>query len=167
MAPPLRDRTHVDALWRGLENGSVDTLGSDHAPHTLEEKLAGSVWDVKAGIPGLEVTLPLMLTMVRKNRLTLNQVVSLLAEKPAEIYGLTNRGVLEADKNADLTIVDYNRPFKIDAAKFKSKAKFSPYNGWDVYGKVAKTIVNGQVVFEDDEVIAKGGAGRIVQGGTK
>jgi dihydroorotase (multifunctional complex type) len=167
IAPPLRDRTHVDALWRGLDDGSVDTLGSDHAPHTLEEKLASNVWDVKAGIPGLEVTLPLMLTMVRKNRLTLNQVVSFLAEKPAQIYGLTDCGILEIGKNADLTIVDYNRQYKIDAAKFKSRAKFSPYNGWDVYGKVAKTIVNGQLVFEDGEVIAKGGSGTILQGGTK
>ncbi len=165
MAPPLRDRPNVDALWRGLDDGSVDTLGSDHAPHTLEEKLAGNVWDVKAGIPGLEVTLPLMLTMVRKNKLSLNQVVSFLAEKPAQIYGLTDRGHLEEGKNADLTIVDYS-PFQIDASKFKSKAKFSPYNSWEVWGKPAKTIVNGEVVYEDGEVIAKGGVGSIVHGGT-
>jgi len=165
MAPPLRDRIQVDALWKGLDDGSVDTLGSDHAPHTLEEKMASSVWEVKAGIPGLEVTLPLMLTMVRKNRLTLNQVVAFLSEKPAEIYGLTDRGYLEAGKNADLTIIDYSL-FKIDASKFKTKAKFSPYNGWEVYGKPAKTIVNGQVVYEDGEIIAKGGVGSIVRGGT-
>jgi dihydroorotase (multifunctional complex type) len=166
MAPPLRDRTQVDALWKGLDDGSVDTLGSDHAPHTLEEKLASSVWEVKAGIPGLEVTLPLMLTMVRKNRLTLTQVIAFLSEKPVEIYGLKDRGKLEAGKNADLTIVDYS-PFKIDASKFKSKAKFSPYNGWEVYGKPAKTIVNGQVVYEDGEIIAKGGVGTVVQGGSE
>ena len=167
MAPPLRDRLQVEALWRGLEDGAVDTLGSDHAPHTLEEKMASSVWDVKAGIPGLEVTLPLILTMVRKRRLTLNQVVSLLAEKPAEIYGLTDRGRLEAGKAADLTIIDYNCQFKIEAAKFKTKAKFSPYNGWEVNGKVAKTIVNGTVVYEDGEIIAKGSVGGIVRGGTR
>ena len=165
MAPPLRDRLQVNALWKGLDDGSVDTLGSDHAPHTLEEKMASSVWEVKAGSPGLEVTLPLMLTMVRKNKLTLNQVVAFLSEKPAEIYGLTDRGYLEAGKNADLTIVDYS-PFKIDATKFKTKAKFSPYNGWEVWGKPAKTIVNGQVVYEDGEIIAKGGVGSIVRGGT-
>ena len=165
MAPPLRDRLQVNALWKGLDDGSVDTLGSDHAPHTLEEKMASSVWEVKAGIPGLEVTLPLMLTMVRKNKLTLNQVVAFLSEKPAEIYGLTDRGCLEAGKNADLTIVDYS-PFKIDPTKFKTKAKFSPYNGWEVWGKPAKTIVNGQIVYEDGEIIAKGGVGSIVRGGT-
>ncbi len=165
MAPPLRDRPNVDALLRGLDDGSVDTIGSDHAPHTLEEKMAGSVWDVKAGIPGLEVTLPLMLTMVRKNKLSLNQVVSFISEKPAEIYGLTDRGYIEEGKNADLTIVDYSR-FKIDASKFKSKAKFSPYNDWEVWGKPVKTVVNGQVVFDEGEIIAKGGVGSIVRGGT-
>ena len=165
IAPPLRDRGQVDALWKGVEDGSVDTLGSDHAPHTLEEKLASSIWEVKAGIPGLEVTLPLMLTMVRKNKLTINQFVTLLAEKPAELYGLVERGKIQAGKNADLTIVDYNRQFKIDAAKFESKAKFSPYNGWEVNGKVTKTIVNGIVVYEDGEVVAKGGIGAILRGG--
>jgi dihydroorotase (multifunctional complex type) len=165
IAPPLRDRTHVDALWKGIEDGSVDTIGSDHAPHALEEKSAASIWDVKVGAPGLETTLPLMLTMVRKGKLTINQVVSLLAEKPAEIFGLSDRAHLEAGKNADLTLVDFNRQFKIDASKFKSKAKFSPYNGWDLYGKVAKTIVNGEVVYEDDQIVAKGGVGSIVGGG--
>jgi dihydroorotase len=166
MAPPLRDRVQADALWKGIDNGTVDALGSDHAPHSLEEKLASSVWEVKPGIPGLEVTLPLMLTMVRKNKLTINQVVALLAEKPAEIYGLTERGQLKAGLNADLTIVDYNRLFKIDAAKFKSKAKFSPYNGWEVYGKPVKTIVNGTLVYEDGDIVAKGGVGAIVRGGS-
>ncbi len=165
MAPPLRSCNHVDALWRGITDGVVDTLGSDHAPHTLEEKTASSIWDVKPGIPGLEVTLPLMLTMVKKNRLTISQLVCLLAEKPAELFGLTDSGVLEERKTANLTIVDYS-PFKLDASKFKTKAKFSPYNGWDVWGKPAKTIVNGEVVYEDCEIVAKGGVGRVVRGGT-
>jgi dihydroorotase (multifunctional complex type) len=166
MAPPLRERSHVDALWKGIEDSTVDTLGSDHAPHTLEEKMASSIWEVKAGIPGLEVTLPLMLTMVRKNKLTINQVVKLLAEKPAELYGLTDRGELKAGLNADLTIIDY-KPFKINAAKFKTKAKFSPYNGWDVYGRTAKTIINGTLVYDDGEIVAKGGVGAVVRGGSQ
>lgn len=164
IAPPLRDRIQVEAIWKGIEDGYVDTIGSDHAPHTIEEKLASNIWDVKAGIPGLEVTLPLMLTMVRKNKLTINQFVRLLAEKPSELYGLVERGKLQVGKNADLTIVDYNHQFKIDAAKFKSKAKFSLYNGWEVYGKVTKTVVNGIVVYEDGEVVAKGGVGAVLRG---
>ena len=166
MAPPLRDRTHVEALWKGLEKGFVDALGSDHAPHAQSEKSAASIWDVKVGVPGLETTLPLILTQVKKNRLTLAQVVQLLAEKPVEIYGLNDRGRLEPGKKADLTIVDFKRKFKIDASKFKSKAKFSPYNGWDVQGKVVKTIVNGQLVFDEGEIVAKVGVGSVVRRGS-
>ena len=166
MTPPLRNRLQVDALWKGLGDRSVDTIGSDHAPHALEEKSANSVWDVKPGVPGLEVTLPLLLTMVRKNKITINQVVSLLSEKPAKIYGLSDRGRLETGLVADLTIVDYNRLFKIDASKFKTKAKFSPYNGWDVYGKSVKTIVNGTLVYDEGDIVAKGGVGAVLRGGT-
>ena len=166
MAPPLRDPKHVEALWKGLEDGSIDALGSDHAPHAQSEKSASSVWDVKVGVPGLETTLPLIMTQVKKNRLTINQAVQLLAEKPAEIYGLKDRGRLEQGKNADLTVVDFNRQFKIDTSKFKSKAKFSPYDGWDVQGKVVKTIVNGHLVFDEGEIVAKGGSGFIFRRGS-
>jgi len=165
MAPPLRDKTHRDALRKGLEDGTIDTVGSDHAPHTLEEKLAGSVWEVKVGVVGLETTLPLMMTLVRQKKLSIDQLVRVLAEKPAQIFGLADRGRLEAGKNADLTIVDYNAQYKIDASKFKSKAKFSPYNGWEVYGKPAKTFVNGQLVFDEGEIVAKGGVGSVVRRG--
>jgi dihydroorotase-like cyclic amidohydrolase len=106
------------------------------------------------------------MTQVKKNRLTLAQVVRLLAEKPVEIYGLNDRGRLEPGKKADLTIVDFKRKFKIDASKFKSKAKFSPYNGWDVQGKVVKTLVNGQLVFDEGEIVAKVGVGSIVRRGS-
>ena len=165
MAPPLRSKNHVEALWKGLEAGWIDALGSDHAPHALSEKSASSVWDVKVGVPGLETTLPLILTLVKKNRLSLAQVVQLLAEKPAEIYGLNDRGRLEQGKNADLTVVDFNRKFKIDASKFKSKAKYSPYDGWEVQGKPVKTFVNGLLVFDEGEIVAKAGSGSIVRRG--
>ncbi len=98
MAPPLRGKSHVEALWRGLETGCVDTMGSDHAPHTLSEKSSSNVWEVKVGVPGLETTLPLILTLVKKNQLSLVQVVQLLAERPAEIYGLRECGRLEQGK---------------------------------------------------------------------
>ena len=164
MAPPLRNQNQIDALWKGMDEGIVDAIGSDHAPHTINEKMAANVWDIKVGIPGLETTLPLMLTQVKKNRLSFAQVASLLAEKPAAIYGLKDRGILEKGKNADLTIVDFNARFKIDPSKFKSKAKFSPYHGWEVQGKIVKTIVNGNLVFDEGEIVAKSGSGSIVRG---
>jgi dihydroorotase (multifunctional complex type) len=165
MTPPLRSKSHVDALWKGIHDSEVNTLGSDHAPHTQSEKAAGSVWDVKVGVPGLETTLPLMMTLVRKNKLTLSKVVELLVEKPAQIFGITGLGSLEQGKKADFTILDFNTQFRIDASKFKSKAKFSPYNGWDVNGKPMKTIVNGELVFDEGEILAKNGSGSIVRGG--
>ena len=83
--PPLRGDSSIKALWKGIANGWVDVIGSDHAPHALSEKSACSVWDVSVGVPGLETTLPLMLTMVRKNRISLAHVVQLLSEKPAPV----------------------------------------------------------------------------------
>jgi len=163
MMPPLRSEKHVEALWKGIANGSIDTLGSDHAPHSLSEKCVSDVWDVKVGVPGLETTLPLMLTMVKKNRLALSQIVHLLAEKPAEIFSLKDRGQLEQGKKADLTVVDYNQRFKIEAGKFKSKAKFSPFNDWEVQGKPVKTYVNGALVMENQEIVAKPGSGKIIR----
>ncbi len=163
MAPPLRNKNSIEALWQGLQGGGVDVIGSDHAPHAPSEKVADSVWDVKVGVPGLETSLPLLMSYVHNGKLSLVQVVKLLAEKPAEIYGLSDLGHLEQGKSADLTIIDFNSTFRIDASKFKSKAKYSPYDGWEVQGKPVKTIVNGQVVFDEGEVIAKPGSGSIVR----
>ncbi len=165
MAPPLRSINHQEALWSGVNSGVVDSLGSDHAPHTLEEKSAGTVWEVKVGVPGLETTLPLLLTAVRKNQLSLQRLVELLAEKPAEIFGLNGKGRLEKGKDADLTIIDYNLRWTITASKFKSKAKFSPYDGWEVVGKPVKTFVNGTLVMDEGEIVAKPGCGKVIRRG--
>jgi dihydroorotase len=167
VAPPIRDQNHTQALWRGIEDGSIDSLGSDHAPHTLNEKVASDIWAVKPGLPGLEVTLPLILTAVNKNRLSLERAVELIAEKPAEIFNLKGQGKLEAGNNANLTVVDYKLKWKIDASKFKSKAKFSPYDGWEAVGKPAKTYVNGMLVMDEGEIVAKAGTGQILRRDTR
>lgn len=164
MAPPLRAPEHQEALLNAASTGMIDTIGSDHAPHTIEEKSQSSVWEVKVGVPGLETTLPLMLTAVRKNQLSMSRLVELLVEKPAKIFSLKSKGALEKGKDADLTIVDYNRRWRIDALKFKSKAKFSLYDGWEVVGKPVKTIVNGVLVMDEGEIVAKPGSGKIIRG---
>jgi len=162
--PPLRGESSIEALWKGVADGLVDVLGSDHAPHALSEKSAGSVWDVKVGVPGLETSLPLMLTMVRKNRISLAHLVQMLSEKPAEIFGLRDRGCLAQGNKADLTVVDFKRKFRIDASKFHSKAKFSPFNGWEVQGRPVKTFVNGLLVMDEQEIVAKAGRGEVIRG---
>jgi dihydroorotase (multifunctional complex type) len=163
MMPPLRSERHIKALWKGIADGWVDVLGSDHAPHAPSEKSAGSVWDIKVGVPGLETTLPLVLTMVRKHQISLAHVVQLLSEKPAEIFNLKDRSRLEQGKKADLVVVDFNRKFRIDASKFHSKAKYSPFDGWEVQGRPVKTFVNGLLVMDEQEIVAKAGSGDIIR----
>jgi dihydroorotase len=163
MLPPLRAKADTEALWKALKKGLIDTVASDHAPHSIEEKSAKSIWDVKPGISGLETMLPLMLNEVNRGRLSVNELVRLLSEKPAEIFNLKDRGSLNKGYMADIVVVDINRKHKIDASRFHSKAKFSPFDGWKVKGKPVKTFVNGQLVMNEDEIVAKLGTGRILR----
>jgi len=160
--PPLRKPSDVAHLWRSLQKGLVDTIASDHAPHALEEKDAEKIWDVKTGIVGLETMLPLLLTQVNKGRLTIQQLVQLTCETPAKIYGLNNRGSLREGAIADITVVDLKKEHRIDASKFHSKAKYSPFNGWKTKGMPVKTFVNGQLVMDRGEIVAESGYGRVV-----
>jgi dihydroorotase (multifunctional complex type) len=162
--PPLRGESNIEALWKGVADGLVDVLGSDHAPHALSEKSASSVWAVKVGVPGLETILPLMLTMVRKNRISLAYVVQLLSESPAAIFNLRSGGGLAQGRKADLTVVDFKRKFRIDASKFHSKAKYSPFDDWDVQGRAVKTFVKGLLVMDEQEIVAKAGCGKVIRG---
>jgi dihydroorotase len=163
MMPPIRNKSNVNALWNAIRSGWVDVIGSDHAPHTKNEKLTANVWDVKIGLPGLETTLPLMLTMVNKHQFTIGDVVSLLSEKPAKIFKLQNLGFIEQGKTADLTIVNLKKKFKIDPSTFHSKAKYSPYDGWEVQGTPIKTIVNGLLIMDEQNIVAKMGSGSILR----
>jgi dihydroorotase len=165
--PPIRSKNNVKALWKAIRSGWVDVIGSDHAPHTKNEKLAASVWDVKVGLPGLETTLPLLLTMVNNRQITIGEVVSLLSEKPARIFKLHNLGYIEQGKNADLSIVDLKKKFKIDSSTFHSKAKYSPYDRWDVQGIPIKTIVNGLLIMDEQNIVAKMGSGSIFRRNTR
>ena len=161
--PPLRSREDTAALWSALKRGSIDTIASDHAPHTIEEKKAESVWDAKPGIPGLETTLPVLLTQVNEKRLTISELVRLTSEKPATIFHLKDRGWLVEGYWADLAVVDMKQEHKIDSSKFLSKAKYSPFDGWKVKGKLVKTFVKGRLVYDDGEIVSRPGTGQIIR----
>jgi len=161
--PPLRKRGDVAYLWRQLQQGSVDTIASDHAPHSLSEKQTESIWDVKSGIVGLETMLPLLLAQVNKGLLTIQQLVRLASRKPAEIYHIEDRGNLAQGSFADITVVDLKRECQIDASKFHSKAKFSPFDGLKVKGMPVKTLANGQLIMDEGEIVARLGIGRIIR----
>ncbi len=160
--PPLRTSKDNEALQEGISTGKVDIVGSDHAPHTLHEKSAPSIWDVKVGFPGLETILPLLLTMVAARKLSINVMMTLIAEKPAQIYNLKGKGQLKQGWKADIVAIDFKRKFKVEAAKFHSKAKFSPFDGRELQGQPVKTFVSGQLVMEDQEIIAKPGSGGVI-----
>ncbi|MBS7647132.1 MAG: dihydroorotase family protein [Candidatus Bathyarchaeia archaeon] len=164
-APPFRDKSHVDALWAGLRHGIIDILSSDHAPHVFAEKNAENVWGVKTGIPGLETSLPLMLTAVNAGLLGIADIVRLMAENPAKIFKLKGRGVIEEGRKADLVVVDLEREYFIDTSRFHSKAKFSPFHGKRVKGKPVKTFVGGRLVMDDGEIVAQTGCGEVILGG--
>ncbi len=161
--PPVRDGNIVDELWSAAKKSQIDIIASDHAPHLLTEKKADSVWDVKTGIPGLETLLPLLLTSVNEGRLSLAELVRLTAENPAEKFHLLGNGFLKENCKANITVIDMNQTGRIDADKFYSKAKYSPFDGWRVKGMPVKTFVNGQLVMEGGEVFPEARVGEILR----
>ena len=160
--PPLRTQEDISALWSGLKGGVIDLVASDHAPHTIEEKNVDSVWEAKAGVPGLETTLSLLLTKVNEGRLSFGELIRVFAEAPARIFNLSGRGFLEEGYWADLVVVDIKRKYKLDSSSFLSKAKYSPFDGMSVKGKVEKTFVNGCLVMDEGEIVAKGSSGAVL-----
>ncbi len=154
--PPLRTARDNEALWRALKEGRVDIIASDHAPHSLEEKLGEAP---PSGVPGLETTLKLLLTMANKRFISLSDVVKWCSYKPAEIFGLEEKGSLEPGKHADILILDMKKEGEIEPEEFYSKAKYSPFESWRYRGDVERVILRGQVVYENGEIVAKPGYG--------
>jgi allantoinase len=156
--PPIRSREHAKVLWDGIADGTIDVIGSDHAPHSPEEKVASDpfsdIWNALGGCPGVETVVSLMLTQVNEGRLTLNRYVELQAEWPARAWNLWPRkGSLKVGSDADLTIVDMHKEGVIDNQRLHSKTKLSPFHGWRVKGMPVYTIVRGHIVAKDGEVV--------------
>ncbi|MFH1228647.1 MAG: dihydroorotase [Planctomycetota bacterium] len=145
MNPPLRTKSDIEALRKGLKDGTIDTIASDHAPHSPEKK------DVEFniapfGIIGMESLLPILLTeLVHKNIITLKEIIAKLTINPAKILGI-NKGTLTPGADADITIIDPNRKWVIDSSKFKSKSRNCPFTGWKVQGKAVKVMIGGRVI---------------------
>ena len=141
--PPLREKqASIDIS--DLDSNSI--IGTDHAPHTLEDKSKG-VWDSSPGIPNLETVVPLLLTEVNKGNLDLKIIPKILSENAAKVYGLKNKGQISVGKDADFTVIDLKREGKFNIDEFETKAKYSPFDGWNYKGMPIMTIVNGKVVM--------------------
>lgn len=148
MNPPIRSGEHRQALWQGVADGTVDVVASDHAPHTLEEKALGYPHS-PAGMPGVQTLLPVMLHHVRCGKLTLERLVSLVCERPAELFSL-NKGRIQAGYDADLTIVDPRRKTTLTHGMMASRCSWTPFHNMKVEGGYpVAVIIGGQRALED------------------
>jgi dihydroorotase len=145
MNPPLRSIRDREAVKGGLRDGTIDAISTDHAPHSPDEK-EQEFDKAPFGIIGLETVLPLSLALVKEGLITLSQMITLLTINPANILKIKT-GSLETGAVGDLTLFDPEEDWVVDPAKFKSKSRNSPFNGWKMKGKVKYTIVDGKVVY--------------------
>ena len=153
--PPIREKHHNDALWAAVQNGLVDVMGSDHAPHTIEEK-SKPYPASPSGTPGVQTMLPFMLDAVSKGRLSLLRVVDLLAHGPNRVFNIANKGRMAIGYDGDLTIVDLKKQVTITNDIIASKSQWTPFEGETLNGFPTHTIVRGEITMTNGEIIAKG-----------
>jgi dihydroorotase len=151
MNPPLRSHHDNDVLWQGLLDGTIDFIATDHAPHTLEEKAKGYP-NTPSGMPGVETSLPLMLTQAVAGKCTIEQVSHWMSTAVATAYGIPNKGSIEIGYDADLVLVDIDHYHPVERADLETKCAWSPFEGWDLTGYPVYTIVNGHIVYERGKI---------------
>ncbi len=155
MNPPIREARHVAGLWKGIVEGVADVLGSDHAPHTKEEK-ARLYPNSPSGMPGVQTLLPVMLNHVAQGRITLERLVDLTSHGAQRVFGIAGKGRMAKGWHADLTIVDLKARRTIRHEDTASRCGWTPFDGMEVQGWPMATIVRGAVVMRDDEIVAPG-----------
>jgi dihydroorotase len=151
MNPPLRSPQNNEILWKGLLDGVIDFIATDHAPHTLEEKAKGYP-HTPSGMPGVETSLPVMLTQAKQGRCTVAQVSNWMSTAVAKAYKIPNKGKIEVGFDADLLLVDLNNYRPVLREELLTKCGWSPFEGWNLTGYPVYTIVGGQVVYEKGKV---------------
>lgn len=164
VTPPLREQADCDALWAGLNSGAVDILVSDHAPHAENALTRENLWDPQVtGFTGAETTVPVMATAAYDGRLSLQRLAWLMAESPARLFGLYPRkGALQVGSDADLTLLDMGQVRPVVPSELHSRGKLTPFAGWRLRGWPRHTIVGGELVMTDGELVSSA-AGRFVK----
>ena len=161
MNPPIRDKTHREALWKALKSGLVDMIGSDHAPHTIEEKRR-TYPESPSGLPGTQTLLPLMLNHINRGRLDLKLLVKLLAHNPAKRFKIKNQGQIKEGYLANLTLIDLKAKKRIESKWLASKCGWSPFEGWMIEGWPVFVFLHGKKVMEEGEIFGSP-SGRKIQ----
>lgn len=161
MNPPIRGQKHMDAAWRAVNDGLVDTVGSDHAPHAREKKMLP--WpNCASGLAGVQTLVPVMLDHVNAGRLSLTRMVDLMSAGPARVYGALGKGRLAAGYDADFTLVDLKHRRRIEESWIVCPAGWTPFAGMHITGWPMATIIRGRTVMRDDEVVGNP-IGRLVK----
>ena len=151
MNPPIREKHHQEELWKGLFDGTINCIATDHAPHTIQEK--NKPYGIApSGMPGVETSLPLMLNQVNKGKITLQDIIKWMCENPAKIYQIKNKGFIKEGFDADIALVDLNKIKTIRAKNMQSKCGWSAFEGLEVKGWPIMTIVNGNIVYENESI---------------
>jgi dihydroorotase len=156
MNPPIRDERHRAGLWRGIALGIADVIGTDHSPHTLEEK-ARPYPASPSGMPGVQTMVAVMLTHVAEGRLTLERFVDLTSAGAGRVFGMARKGRMAVGYDADLTIVDLKARRVIRNADQVNRSGWTAFDGFEAKAWPKATIIRGRIVMRDDEVIAEGG----------
>ncbi len=162
-SPPLRDKGRVLKLRKQLASGVIDTVGSDHSPFCKVDvkKSESNMWKAEAGMPTLETGTPLLLNGASEGWISLNRIVACACEMPAKVYGLyPKKGTILVGADANLVMVDMHRRWKVKDEKLKMKSGWSPYNGRVLKGTPILTMVRGEPVMEDREIVGKAGYGQ-------
>ena len=151
MNPPIRDKDHQVRLWNAINNGVTDIIGSDHAPHTKDEK--DKDYPISpSGMPGVQTLVPVMLNHVNNKKLSLNRFVQLTSANPARLFGIKRKGFLELGNDADFTIIDLNKERIIENNWIASKCGWTPYDGMKIKGWPIMTVIRGNIVMREDEL---------------
>ncbi|MGK7934035.1 MAG: dihydroorotase [Microcystaceae cyanobacterium] len=151
MNPPLKSPENNTVLWQALLDGVIDFIATDHAPHTLEEK-AKDYPNSPSGMPGVETSLPLMLTQAKQGKCTVAQVSNWMSTAPAKAYQIPNKGLIQEGYDADLVLVDLENYRPVLREEVVSKCGWSPFEGWDLTGWPIYTIVGGQIAYEKGQL---------------
>jgi len=163
--PPIRSKDDVSSVWNAISQNKIDTVGTDHVANQLKLKLGGNtVWDALAGFPGIGTLLPLLLSEgVNKNRISISQLANLTSANTAKIFGMYPvKGSLEPSSDADITLIDLKKEQKVTSDLFGGFSDYLVYEDWKLKGWPVKTIIRGEIVSEDFQVIGKQGFGKLV-----